>query len=247
MTEPADTENISSQKFSIISWKNYFFEFLMLFLAVTLGFFVENQREDYNDRQQEKEYVQSIVADIESDLQEAELRLVEWRAKSQALDSLLKELASPAVLTNSNRAYRLWSQNLSYRSFVRHDGTIAQLKNNGGLRLLKNQRVSQSIMKYDQLVQRIYSHQNLLDAAASDQDLYFKAFDHIAFANAKDPSIPIPLPESSRKVLNEGYARGKIWSYAMSVLISRTEAVAQQGKETLQVVRDEYGIKETTP
>ena len=35
-------------------WTHYFWEFFMLFLAVTLGFFVENQREHYIEGQREK-------------------------------------------------------------------------------------------------------------------------------------------------------------------------------------------------
>ena len=35
-------------------WTHYFWEFLMLFLAVTLGFFVENQREHYIENLREK-------------------------------------------------------------------------------------------------------------------------------------------------------------------------------------------------
>ena len=32
-------------------WTHYFWEFFMLFLAVTLGFFVENKREHYIEHQ----------------------------------------------------------------------------------------------------------------------------------------------------------------------------------------------------
>ncbi len=48
-------------------WTHYFWEFLMLFLAVTLGFFVENQREHYVEGIREKKYIQSLVADLMSD------------------------------------------------------------------------------------------------------------------------------------------------------------------------------------
>ena len=44
----------------------------MLFLAVTLGFFVENQREHYVENKREKQYIQSFYEDLmadESDLQ----------------------------------------------------------------------------------------------------------------------------------------------------------------------------------
>ncbi len=38
--------------------KEYFLEFLMIFLAVTLGFFAENIREKITDRAIEKEYME---------------------------------------------------------------------------------------------------------------------------------------------------------------------------------------------
>ena len=42
-------------------WTHYFWEFLMLFLAVTLGFFVENQREHYIEHQREKQFISSLI------------------------------------------------------------------------------------------------------------------------------------------------------------------------------------------
>src|SRR6188768_3672428 len=45
-------------------WTHYFWEFFMLFLAVTLGFFVENQREHYIEGQREKKYIQNLVHDL---------------------------------------------------------------------------------------------------------------------------------------------------------------------------------------
>ena len=48
-------------------WTHYFWEFFMLFLAVTLGFFVENQREHYIEGQREKKYMQNLVHDLARD------------------------------------------------------------------------------------------------------------------------------------------------------------------------------------
>jgi hypothetical protein len=48
-------------------WTHYFWEFFMLFLAVTLGFFVENQREHYVENQREKKYIQSFYEDLTAD------------------------------------------------------------------------------------------------------------------------------------------------------------------------------------
>src|SRR5260221_11493643 len=48
-------------------WKEYFLEFIMIFLAVTMGFFAESYREHLSDRTKEKEYIKSMVEDLETD------------------------------------------------------------------------------------------------------------------------------------------------------------------------------------
>src|SRR6187431_2962739 len=50
------------------NWKSYFWEFLMLFLAVTLGTFVENQREHYIEHQRAKEFSKSLIQDLQNDI-----------------------------------------------------------------------------------------------------------------------------------------------------------------------------------
>ena len=51
-------------------WKHYFFEFFMLFFAITLSFFVENAREQYEEHKREKEYISSLVRDLAKDTTE---------------------------------------------------------------------------------------------------------------------------------------------------------------------------------
>ncbi len=52
------------------SFKEYFFEFVMVFLAVTLGFFAENLRENHTERDEERQYAQSFCDDLASDQEE---------------------------------------------------------------------------------------------------------------------------------------------------------------------------------
>src|SRR5436853_1984113 len=48
-------------------WKEYLFQFLMLFLAVALGFATEKFREHQVERSMEKEYIASLVSDVTND------------------------------------------------------------------------------------------------------------------------------------------------------------------------------------
>src|SRR5215467_13851727 len=48
-------------------WKQYFLEFLMIFLAVTMGFFAENIREHIADSEKGEQYAQSLYDDLKVD------------------------------------------------------------------------------------------------------------------------------------------------------------------------------------
>lgn len=47
-------------------WSEYLLEFVMLFAAVTLGFFAENIREGYIEKEHEHEYMVSMLEDLKS-------------------------------------------------------------------------------------------------------------------------------------------------------------------------------------
>ena len=48
-------------------WREYVFQFLMLFLAVFLGFLAENRREHGIERHREKDYMESLLVDVAVD------------------------------------------------------------------------------------------------------------------------------------------------------------------------------------
>src|SRR5215204_6559298 len=76
-------------------WTHYFWEFLMLFLAVTLGFFVENQREHYIEHQRETQFINSLFNDIRSDTANIAKIINARTTKERMLDSLSLMMNSP--------------------------------------------------------------------------------------------------------------------------------------------------------
>ena len=52
------------------NFKEYFLEFLMIFLAVTMGFIAENLREHFTERSNAREYAHLLVNDLNSDVKE---------------------------------------------------------------------------------------------------------------------------------------------------------------------------------
>src|SRR6186713_1700218 len=76
-------------------WTHYFWEFLMLFLAVTLGFFVENQREHYIENQRAKQYATFLHSDLVKDTANLTERILFMNKGIQAMDTLVMILKYP--------------------------------------------------------------------------------------------------------------------------------------------------------
>ena len=221
--------------------KHYFFEFLMLFLAVFCGFVAENWREQMREHQREKKFIYSLVEDLKSDTGQSNKILIQLKKTKTGIDSVLKELSSPGIIENSNKAYSLWTENLDIKAFVSNDRTIQQLKNSGELRLIRNKAVSDRIMEYDQMVKNYYQQSNFMYSALSDQHIYSQFFDFIRLNNSK--KLPVPLTEQGKKLLNEAYAHQQLWNYGLTGLISWLEGVHQEGESLLIFIQKEYHLK----
>src|SRR6185295_6388496 len=130
-------------------WTHYLWEFLMLFLAVSLGFFVENQREHMVEHQRETQYMRSMIEDLKSDTTELTENIRLRRERDVMIDSLIYLLGQRDISINGNSIYYLGRVISPPISFFPNDRTIQQLKNSGGLRLIRNMEISNSIMAYD--------------------------------------------------------------------------------------------------
>ena len=176
---------------------NYFYEFLMLFLAVFCGFLAENWRENLSEHHREMVFIKSIVEDIKSDTLESNNIIEDLKLRHRGIDSVLMELQSSNIAVNSNDAFKLWTKNLGLQVFVSNDRTIQQLKSSGELRLIRNKSVSDRIMKYDQALKKYYTQSNLMYNVLTNTTYYGQLFDFIKLN--KNPNIPVPLTEQGRK------------------------------------------------
>jgi len=149
-------------------WTHYFWEFLMLFLAVFCGFLAEYQLEHKIERDREKKYIQSFIEDLKSDTLFIDRYLNSKGQKIIEYDSLIWYLNSPDPDLYGGRIYFLSRQLTRSPIFMPADGTIKQLINSGGLRLIKNQQVTDSIMAYNQATDRILLTQSRQEDEIAD-------------------------------------------------------------------------------
>src|SRR6187397_2522564 len=132
-------------------WTHYFWEFLMLFLAITLGFFVENQREHYIEGKRGKQYIRSMIEDLKTDTAKLYFISAEFKRISIAIDTLLYHFDDFGK-GNPIQFKRQYDLLHNFPDFIYTDRTIQQLKNSGGLRLIHG-AASDSIINYDSQVQ----------------------------------------------------------------------------------------------
>jgi hypothetical protein len=166
------------------NFREYFLEFLMIFLAVTLGFIAENVRESISDRSKEKDYIESLMQDLKTDITNSGEAVEAVNDQMHGLDTL-ELLLTPAVNKNDSAVYicyrqagTLYSENTMNFS----DRTITQLFSSGNMRLFKKQSISDSITDYYSAVkngdaQKAYYKDYFQKCLAIYQEIYeFEAY-----------------------------------------------------------------------
>jgi len=140
-------------------WTHYFWEFLMLFLAVFCGFLAENQREHFIEHRRENEFMNSMLSDLRSDTAKSNAVHQTFSIVIQHIDSLIPllqgEMAPPEKALNIYRHSVFLNY---YNKWNYTDRTINQLKNSGNFRLIRNKKVSDMIMDYDGYVRNFVEH-----------------------------------------------------------------------------------------
>src|SRR5688572_15201747 len=118
-------------------WTHYFWEFFMLFLAVTLGFFMENQREHFVERKRTNVLAKSLYEDIKKDTAALNAAIDFSWEKNDSMEAAIKMLHTPPgswndtiLYTNLNIASRVYP-------FEWTQGTYDQIKSSGSLRYFK--------------------------------------------------------------------------------------------------------------
>jgi hypothetical protein len=131
-------------------WKEYISEFLMLFLAVFAGFLAESYLDYRTERHKEHDYLASLVTDLKMDSTDMTYKMKNMEALLDTSNSLVKMLSKNNF--SSDGIYRLYNNSVYLESkdcFLQFaNGTIDQLRNAGGFRLIRNKEINDKIKDY---------------------------------------------------------------------------------------------------
>jgi hypothetical protein len=161
-------------------WTHYLWEFLMLFLAVFCGFLAEYQLEHIVEHNKEKEYIRSMISDLKTDSTRIRLNIEYNNRLVSGFDSLLQNIYHTPYSDSSIRTLYYFKETYTLKrgTMIFSKATVSQLKNSGGLRLIRRRAVTDSIIYYDLSTERAEGQaEAVLWASQKLLDLSIKVFD----------------------------------------------------------------------
>jgi hypothetical protein len=165
------------------NFKEYFLEFLMIFLAVTMGFIAENLRENVSNHEKELNYMKGFEQDLKEDTTEMSVIFFKQYFLLNQMDSALS--IPVERLNNINTQDTFYHHYVYFYSllsvFTPHDNTLTQLRNAGGFSVIRQKDVLDSIGELN-----LY-YLNLLK---SDDDYYNTYYLRVTDAGAKVIKCP---------------------------------------------------------
>ena len=139
-------------------FKEYFLEFLMIFLAVTLGFFAENIREKITEHKRAEIYAGTMTNDLKTDTAALNAYRKYWIYAASNVDTLFQLVSNaPPEQIPSGKLYWYGLAGGASGLFISNDATFQEMKSAGALSYFEN-KLAENITKYDRLIRimRVY-------------------------------------------------------------------------------------------
>jgi len=235
-------------------WTEYLLEFFMIFFAVFLGFLAENSREHILESNREKEYIKSFYEDLTADENDLQLNINFLRNQMQEADSLQKLMWNMDIKKPANHIY-MYLRGITRSSgglVYPNDRTIVQLRNAGGMRLIRNKSVSDSMVGYYRTAEIIQFLNQ--DALVNKTSLREKS---VALMNAQDfakivdstsriinPSVNIYLRKADPDVVNSCLVEVDRIKTLNSTLIHRISGLKDKAGRIKNFLSGEYNLQD---
>jgi hypothetical protein len=228
---------------------HYFFEFLMLFFAVTLGFIAENMREHGIENRREKKLMHSLLKNLESDIHQIDSLKTKRKSRNDSCDLLIR-LLTTSPKENSSAIY-FYGRNATRRLHFRpQDGTLQQLRNSGGFRVVHDTAVLNDINAYEL---RLQSNQENIEVEEKELSEYAqvaaKIFDVRVFQAmvAKEPMTRPegnpPLLNYDPALLNELGIKLHYWKRTSASALESLDSLKLYAQRLILRIKEEYHLE----
>ena len=239
------------------SFKEYSLEFLMIFLAVTLGFFAESLREHIIERDHEEKYVQTLYEDLKVDTTLLDANIAERTFVIPKIDTFRMLVHTKAIDELPAGTWTYFGRFGTRKVNVSlQDATLKQLLSSGDLRLFQRHNIAYSIAQYDQAVQDMRDAFTFLDLVYSDlvkardkifDGWYFDEIMELTISPEKIDSFKkksFPLLSNKKEDFIQYANLCQMESFNQKLVLIRIESVDKRAKSLLTLLKKEYHLED---
>ncbi len=230
------------------NWRNYFWEFLMLFLAVFCGFIAEYQLEHKIEKDREKAFISSMIEDLQADTLNLRVSLEDFTRRDKNFDTIFLNFS--LLSKGYNQSLRSSMERIvGYRDFFPTDKTLQQLKNSGGMRLIQKKKALDGIVTYDAKIMMYQKSLHdldqmfakFLDINESIQDRQMLEKDRkMMSVDLMEKGSKNYLLKADEATLGHYYNRIKLYQLLRQVVERRMESLKTEAASLIEVLRETY-------
>lgn len=225
----------------------------MLFLAVFCGFLAENIREKSVERHREKEYMVSLYQDLKTDTLNMGNLILRKAEEIANYDSLFDIFKTKKYLQETSSAYYFGRKMLNLRPFFPTEGTITQLENAGGFRLIKSRAIVDSIQSYKQAISFLKSIQDFerehfmvargLMGKIFDADVFDMMIEYSLITNTVSrPDKNYPLMPFTAAELNDFHVPMNFIKRNKMTQISLLNGLRKKAADLMKLLQEKYTV-----
>jgi len=227
-------------------WTHYFWEFLMLFLAVFCGFLAEYQLEHKIEKERGMKYIRSFYEDLKTDtanftnvIREYEIKEAAFKKTKECFAALPMQIKSvdPCLTDLVRNAER-------FPDLINTDRTLLQLKNAGGLRLLKKADAD-SILVYDIMLRNFIRRETtgFQDTQNKMREIIYHLVNYENLQSEKDGAAAPYLYTENPELLNHFFVSLKYYSDYCLFNMQNIIAIKQKGIDLIEYFKNKYHLK----
>jgi len=222
------------------SFKEYLLEGLMIFIAVSMGFFAENIRENISNREIVKKNMESIVSGLKTDTTNLKDLIAFNKLRIKNLESINKFRYQNLADTNILKTFvPILISAFKFDYFRSSSVAIDQMKSTGGFRLVKQHNVVDSIFAYYDYNGALTLNREILGSTQTKiYDIFEKLFD------AQNLTETSKIIYKNKDLLFEFFNAWNILNVGLKNFYTpHLETQLQKASELIELLEKQYDLK----
>jgi len=140
-----------------LKWAEYFLEIVVIVIGIIIAYSLNNWNESRKERKEELKYLTNLKSDLSEDLTQIDF-MTEFRNNKFTSAQKLLNYQDNGIITEQNEFFNHLITVLIWLEFAPNKNTMNELINSGNLSLIKNDTIKNSILKLNQLHEKIVTN-----------------------------------------------------------------------------------------